>query len=114
MAKDKGEGEGTKPSSEAKDVAKIQDDTIKAREAETFLPFNRARKKSLFLQPKPDAGVNRVRFLVRQNLDFTQRRVSRVRGFGFLIVGTIHTCLIAARTRLWIYRSHGLLFIVSF
>ena len=36
MAKDKGEGEGegTKPSSEAEDVAKIQDDTIKAREAE--------------------------------------------------------------------------------
>ena len=34
MAKDKGEGEGTKPFLEAKDVAKIQDDTIKAREAE--------------------------------------------------------------------------------
>ena len=33
MAKDKGEGEGTKPSSEAKDVAKIQDDTVKTREA---------------------------------------------------------------------------------
>ena len=35
MAKDKGESEGTKPSSEAKDVAKIQDDTVKAREAKT-------------------------------------------------------------------------------
>ena len=34
MAKDKGEGEGTKPSSEVEDVAKIQDDTVKAREAE--------------------------------------------------------------------------------
>ena len=34
MAKGKGEGEGTKPSSEAKDVAKIQDDTVKAKEAE--------------------------------------------------------------------------------
>ena len=34
MAKDKGEGEGTKPSSEAKDIAKIQDDTVKASEAE--------------------------------------------------------------------------------
>ena len=33
MAKDKGEGEGTKPSSEAKGVAKIQDDTVRAREA---------------------------------------------------------------------------------
>ena len=35
MAKDKGEGKGTKLSSEAEDVAKIQDDTVKAREAET-------------------------------------------------------------------------------
>ena len=35
MAKDKGEGEGTKPSSEAEDIAKIQDDTVKTREAET-------------------------------------------------------------------------------
>ena len=34
MSKDKGEGGGTKPSSEAKGVAKIQNDTVKAREAE--------------------------------------------------------------------------------
>ena len=34
MAKDKSEGEGTKPSSKAKGVAKIQNDTVKAREAE--------------------------------------------------------------------------------
>ena len=34
MAKDKGEGEGTKPSLEAKGITKIQDDTVKAREAE--------------------------------------------------------------------------------
>ena len=34
MARDKGKGEGTKPSSEVEDVAKIQDDTIKTREAE--------------------------------------------------------------------------------
>ena len=33
MAKDKGEGKETKPSSKAKDVAKIQDDAVKAREA---------------------------------------------------------------------------------
>ena len=50
MAKDKGEGEGTKPSSEALDVAKIQDDTVKAREAEakdisSFQPS----KKEVFL-----------------------------------------------------------------
>ena len=70
----------------------------------TFLPFNQARKKSLFLQPKSEAGVGRIRFLVRQNLDFIRRRVSRVCGFGFLIADTIHTCSIAARARLWIWR----------
>ena len=62
-----------------------------------FLPFDWTRKKSLFLQPKSEAGVGRIRFLVRQNLDFIQRRVSRVCGFGFLIAGIIHTCLIAVR-----------------
>ena len=34
MANDKGEGGGTKPSLEAKGVTKIQNDTVKAREAE--------------------------------------------------------------------------------
>ena len=40
MAKDKGEGEGTKPSSEAEDVAKIQDDTrkAKAKDISSFQP----------------------------------------------------------------------------
>ena len=33
MAKDKGKGKETKPSSETKDAAKIQDDTVKAKEA---------------------------------------------------------------------------------
>ena len=33
MVKDKGEGEGTKPSSEAMGVSKIQNYTVKAREA---------------------------------------------------------------------------------
>ena len=77
----------------------------------TFLPFNRARKKSLFLQPKSKAGVDRIRFLVRQNLDFTRRRVSCVRGFGFLIASTIHTCSIAARAilaRLLLEQDYGL------
>ena len=37
----------------------------------TFLPFNRARKKSLLLWPRPKAGVNRIRFLVRQSLGLT-------------------------------------------
>ena len=35
MAKDKGEGKETKLSSKTKDAAKIQDDAVKAREAET-------------------------------------------------------------------------------
>ena len=34
MAKDKGKGKETKPSSETKDAAKIQDDAIKPKEAE--------------------------------------------------------------------------------
>ena len=34
MVKDKGEGKENKPSSEIKDVAKIQDNAVKAREAE--------------------------------------------------------------------------------
>ena len=35
-----------------------------------FLPLDWTRRKSLFLQPKSEAGVGRIRFLVRQNLDF--------------------------------------------
>ena len=34
MVKDKGDGEGIKPSSEATSVTEIQNDTVKAREAE--------------------------------------------------------------------------------
>jgi len=34
VAKDKGESKETKPSSETKDATKIQDDAVKAREAE--------------------------------------------------------------------------------
>ena len=35
MVKDKGEGEGTKPSSEATGVSEVQNDTIRARETKT-------------------------------------------------------------------------------
>ena len=35
-----------------------------------FLPLDWTRKKSLFLQPKSEAGVGRIRFLVRQYWDF--------------------------------------------
>ena len=47
MAKDKGEGKETKSSSEAKDVAKIQDDAVKARETEAkdISSFQPSKKK---------------------------------------------------------------------
>ena len=48
MAKDKGEGKETKPSSETKDVAKIQDDTIKVREvkAKDIPSFQPSKKEA--------------------------------------------------------------------
>ena len=99
MANDKGEGGGTKPSSEAKGVAKIQNDTVKAREAEAkdISPLRPDKKEVSLPSTKFEASVGRIRFLVQQNLDFIRRRVSCVCGFGFLIAGTIHTCSIAAR-----------------
>ena len=53
MAKDKGKGKETKPSSETKDVAKIQDDTVKAKEAKAkdVPPFQPSKKKD----PPPSA-----------------------------------------------------------
>ena len=47
MAKDKGEGKETKSSSEAKDVAKIQDDAVKARQAgaKDISPFQPSKKE---------------------------------------------------------------------
>ena len=45
----------------------------------TFLPFNRLRKKSLLLQPRPKAGVDRIRFLVQQNFGLTWQHISCVR-----------------------------------
>ena len=73
MVKDKGEGEGTKPSSEATSVFEIQDDLVRTREIETKdipPPTLDKKRKSLFLQPKSEAGVGRIRFLMQQNLDF--------------------------------------------
>ena len=37
-----------------------------------FLPLNRARKKSLLLQSRLEAGIDRIRFLVRQGLSPTR------------------------------------------
>ena len=57
MVKDKGEGEGTKPSSEATGVFEIQDDLVRTREIETKdIPPPRLdkKRKSLFLQPKSE------------------------------------------------------------
>ena len=53
VAKDKGEGKETKPSSETKDAAKIQDDAVKAREAEAKdVPSFQPSKKEI---PLPSA-----------------------------------------------------------
>ena len=132
MAKDK--GKKMKPSLETKDVVKIQDDAVKAKEVE-------AKDVPAFqLSTEGDC----VRFLVRQSLGLTliteNSVVRRKRGplsnsasFSFssqvpsilarllleqdcgstipmnsLIVGTIHACSIAARIRLWIYHSDEL------
>ena len=43
-----------------------------------FLHFNRARKKTLLLQPRHKASVDRIRFLVQQSLGFTQQHISCV------------------------------------
>ena len=48
MAKDKSEGKEAKPSSETKDVVKIQDDAVKAREAEAKdVPSFQSSKKEI-------------------------------------------------------------------
>ena len=132
MAKDK--GKKTKPSPEIKDVVKIQDDAVKAKEVE-------AKDVPAFqLSTEGDC----VRLLVRQSLGLTLITkypvVKRKRGpssnsasssfssqvpsilarllleqdcgstipMNSLIVGTIHACSIAARIRLWIYHSDEL------
>ena len=43
-----------------------------------FFPFNRARKTSLLLRPRPKAGVDHIRILVRQSLDLTWQHISCV------------------------------------
>ena len=61
MIKDKDKGKETKPSSETKDVVKIQDDAVKANEAEA--------KDVPAFQPSKKEG--HIRFLVRLSLGFT-------------------------------------------
>ena len=72
MAKDKGENEGTKPSSEAKDVAKIQDDTVKAREADAkdISSFQPSKKEVSLPSAKTQSRCRSHQILVRQNLGF--------------------------------------------
>ena len=53
MAKDKGKGKETKPSSKTKDAAKILDNAVRAREAEAKdVPFFQLSKKEI---PPPSA-----------------------------------------------------------
>ena len=61
MAKDKDKGKKTKPSLETKDSVKIQDDAVKAKEAE-------AKDVPAF---QPSKKEYRIKFLVRQSLRFT-------------------------------------------
>ena len=61
MAKDKNKGKETKPSPETKDAFKIQDDAVKAKEAE-------AKDVPAF---QPSKEGDRVKFLVRQSLGLT-------------------------------------------
>ena len=100
MTKDKDKGKETKPSSETRDVVKIQDDVVKAKDV-------------LALQLSKEG--DRVRFLVQQSLGPTliaEHPVIRRKGAPqaippllLFIAGTIHACSIAARIRLWIYHS---------
>ena len=79
-----------------------------------FLPLNWTRKKSLFLQSKSEVGAGRIRFLVRQNLDFhpapcvTRVRVwiSHRRYHPYLLdCCQSNTCSIATRASMEIWRS---------
>ena len=50
MVKDKGEGEGTKPSSKATGVSEIQNDPVRTRETEAkYISPPRLDKKEVFL-----------------------------------------------------------------
>ena len=56
MAKDKGQGKETKSSSKTKDAAKMQDDVVKAKEAEAkdVLAFQPSKKEN----PTPSAKTH--------------------------------------------------------
>ena len=74
MAKNKGKGREIKPSLETKDAVKIQDDAVKAKEAE-------AKDVPAF---QPSKEGDRVKFLVRQSLGFTliaEHLIVRRKGF---------------------------------
>ena len=91
MAKDKGKGEGTKPSSKAKGVAKIQNDIVKAREVEAkdISPLRPDKKEVSLLSAK-------IRNRCRSHQIFGATK------FGF------HPMLCVTRVRIWIshHRYH--------
>ena len=79
-----------------------------------FSPLDWTRKESLFLQPKSEAHVGRIRFLVRHNWDFhpapcvmhARVRVSHRRYHPYLLdCCQSNICLIAARASMGIWRS---------
>ena len=85
MVKDKGESEGSKSSSEAMGVTKIQNDTVKAREAEAkdISPL-RSDKKEVVL------SLARIRSRRRSHQIFGATK------FGFHLVPCV------TRVRIWI------------
>ena len=84
MAKNKGEGEGTKLSSEAEDVAKIRDDTVKAREAE-------AKDISSFQLSKKEVSLPSAKTQSRRR----SHQIFGVTKFGF------HSALCVACAQMW-------------
>ena len=84
MAKDKGESEGTKPSSKAEDVTKIQNDTVKAREAE-------AKNISSFQPSKKEVSLPSAK---------TQNRCRSLQIFGVTKFG-FHLAPCITYTQMW-------------
>ena len=106
MVKDKGEGEGVKPSTEATDISEIHNDTAKAREAgaKDFSPLRLDKKVASLPSTKIQSRCRSHQIFGATKLDSIRCRVSRVCGFGFLLTAAIHTCLIGARASMWIWR----------
>ena len=81
MAKDKGKGEETKPSSKTKDVAKAQDGKVKTKEAEAkdVLAFQPSKKED---PPSPSKAQSKCR----------SHQIFGATKFGFQPISCVHKC----------------------